>query len=99
MLLLSAKPVAEKIRERVKTEIQQFFESYGRRPKLAVVLIGEDPASVIYTRKKGEAAIHVGMEHETIQFPASASPREVYEAVQKLNQDRATDGILIQRPL
>lgn len=64
-----------------------------------MVLVGSDPASVIYTSKKGEAAIAVGFDHETIRFPETATPQEVREAVAALNKDRSVDGILIQRPL
>jgi methylenetetrahydrofolate dehydrogenase (NADP+)/methenyltetrahydrofolate cyclohydrolase len=71
----------------------------GRPPKLSVVLVGQDPASVIYTTKKGEAAAQAGMAHETITFPASATPAEVKSAVDRLNRDDSVDGILIQRPL
>jgi methylenetetrahydrofolate dehydrogenase (NADP+)/methenyltetrahydrofolate cyclohydrolase len=64
-----------------------------------VVLVGEDPASVIYTRRKGEAAAKVGMEHDTIKLPVTATPQEVKAVIDRLNADRAVDGILIQRPL
>jgi methylenetetrahydrofolate dehydrogenase (NADP+)/methenyltetrahydrofolate cyclohydrolase len=82
----------------VKQRVSAFKQKHGRTPKLSVVLVGEDPASVIYTSRKGEAAHAVGMEHETLNFPATARPEEVRAAVQRLNADPRVDGILIQRP-
>lgn len=99
MLQLLAKPVAEAIRHDLVQRVVRFRQGHGRVPRLAVVLVGEDPASVIYTRKKGEAATSVGMEHETISLPATATPEQVREVVARLNQDPLVDGILVQRPL
>lgn len=96
--LLLAKPVAESLRTQVQQRVIAFKEKHGRTPKLSVILVGDDPASVIYTTRKGEAAHAVGMEHETLNFPATATPTEVHAAVQRLNQDPRVDGILIQRP-
>ncbi|MGE0615866.1 MAG: bifunctional 5,10-methylenetetrahydrofolate dehydrogenase/5,10-methenyltetrahydrofolate cyclohydrolase [Bacteriovoracia bacterium] len=99
MQLLPAKPVSEKIRATVKTEAAQFAKLHGRKPKLVVVLVGEDPASVIYTAKKGEACESVGFAHETIRLSADATPQEAKTVIDRLNADPAVDGILIQRPL
>jgi methylenetetrahydrofolate dehydrogenase (NADP+) / methenyltetrahydrofolate cyclohydrolase len=99
MLKILAKPVVDAILIQVKTRVDVFVERTGRRPKLAVVLVGEDPASEIYTRKKGEDAVAVGMEHESVKLPANCSPIEVRAIVQRLNEDPNVDGILIQRPL
>lgn len=99
MISLEAKPVREQSFEETRTRTQAFLKAQGRPPKLAVVLVGEDPASVIYTTRKGEAAVQVGMAHETIRFPASATPREVLSKITALNRDPKVDGILIQRPL
>lgn len=99
MKKLLAKPVAEKILDEVQRRTTTFMQKCRRAPKLAVVLVGEDPASVIYTRKKGEAAVANGMQHETIRLPATSTPAEVKSVVDGLNQDPKIDGILIQRPL
>lgn len=99
MLQLLAKPVTEKIQEETRQRSARFYQTYGRRPKLAVVLVGSNPASVIYTRKKGDDALSVGLEHESVVFPETASPREVKAAIDRLNLDPSVDGILIQRPL
>lgn len=96
---LAAKPVVEQLRAGISRRVEDFKVKYGRAPRLAVVLVGDDPASVIYTNNKGKAATAVGMEHETLRFPATASPDEVFSAVRTLNDSAAVDGILIQRPL
>jgi methylenetetrahydrofolate dehydrogenase (NADP+)/methenyltetrahydrofolate cyclohydrolase len=97
--LLAAKPVAEAIRKNVAERVQKFKSKYNRAPKLTVVLVGEDPGSVIYTNSKGKAAVAAGMEHETVKFPQTASVAEVHAAIRRLNEDPAVDGILVQRPL
>lgn len=97
--LLSAKPVIEKIRAELSQKIFTIQQKRGYPPGLAVVIVGDDPASVIYTRRKGEMAESLGMFHVTMKFPASASPKEVFEELQRLNSDPKIDGILIQRPL
>lgn len=99
MIQLLAKPVVEKVQGQVKSRVSAFVDKHRRKPKLVVVLVGEDPGSVIYTRRKGEAAVFVGMDHATIQFPGTATPHEVQAAVKRLNDDPGVDGILIQRPL
>ena len=99
MQKLLAKPVAESIRTEVSERSQKFTLRYGRAPKLSVILVGDDPGSVIYTKKKGEMAVQLGMSHETLHFPADISPSEVKKAVDALNSDPLVDGILIQRPL
>lgn len=99
MLQILARPVVEKVHSEVATRVAAFKAKAKRTPKLVVVLVGEDPASVIYTRRKGEAAVKVGMEHDTIKFPPTATPAEVKATLDRLNADPAVDGILIQRPL
>lgn len=98
-LLLAAKPVADTIKKTVSARVEKFRATYGRAPKLSVVLVGDNPASVIYTSRKGEAAVACGIEHETIKFPSTATPAEVHAAIDSLNRDPSIDGILIQRPL
>src|SRR5689334_5552562 len=99
MTPLLAKPVVEELRVQTQARVQRFFETVGRRPRLSVVLVGSNPASVIYTRKKGEAAVAVGMEHDTINLPDTSTPAEVKAVIDRLNADPSVDGILIQRPL
>jgi len=99
MLILSAKPVKEEIEASVKKRAESFVLKSGRKPKLVVVLVGEDPASMVYTNKKATTAIALGMESQNLRYPADVSPEVIREKVMELNQDPAVDGILIQRPL
>jgi len=99
MQTLSAKPVLENLELEIKSRVDAVTRRLGRAPKLSVILVGEDPASVIYTRRKGDAAVRLGMSHETIQLAATATPAEVKAVTDRLNRDDRVDGILIQRPL
>lgn len=99
MVTLLAKPVAQSVQLEVKQRAENFQRQTQRAPKLVVVLVGEDPASVIYTRKKGETAVQLGLAHETLRLPVTSSPNEVKTALQRLNSDPSVDGILLQRPL
>jgi len=99
MIKLLGKPVAEEIQENVRERVNQFVKKFHRAPQLAVVLVGNDPASVIYTRRKGETARILGMDHKTIAMAETSTPSEVKAIVDQLNKDPSVDGILIQRPL
>jgi methylenetetrahydrofolate dehydrogenase (NADP+)/methenyltetrahydrofolate cyclohydrolase len=99
MKKLFAKPLLELKRAELLQKSTQLKAKKGRAPHLAVVLVGEDPASQVYVSKKGEAAEAVGFTHETILFPVDASIETVKNKVQALNRDPKVDGILIQRPL
>jgi methylenetetrahydrofolate dehydrogenase (NADP+)/methenyltetrahydrofolate cyclohydrolase len=69
------------------------------RPGLAVVLVGEDPASVVYVRNKGKAAARLRFDHRQIDLPASVSEKELLSVVAGLNEDPSVHGILVQSPL
>src|SRR6478736_3952154 len=99
MIPLHAKPVVESLQSDIRARADAFKKKSGRSPKLAVILVGENPASVIYTRKKRETALSLGMESEVIQLPADSTPEAVHAVVRRLNEDPKMDGILIQRPL
>jgi methylenetetrahydrofolate dehydrogenase (NADP+)/methenyltetrahydrofolate cyclohydrolase len=99
MIKLLGKPVADTILNDVRVRTSLFIERYHRPPQLSVILVGNDPASTIYTRKKGETATALGMKHQTINLSANATPSEVKAIIDLQNQDPTVDGILIQRPL
>jgi methylenetetrahydrofolate dehydrogenase (NADP+)/methenyltetrahydrofolate cyclohydrolase len=79
--------------------VESFRGRYGRGPGLDVVLVGDDPASVVYTRNKEKASNEVGMRGTLHTLAASASEEEVIARVRALNADRSIDGILVQLPL
>ena len=91
------KPLAAEILDDVRKRVAE--RAGGTKPCLSVVLVGEDPASQIYVRKKGEAARECGMESREIRLPASASEAEVLRVVGELNRDPNVHGILVQLPL
>ncbi len=97
--ILDGKKLAESLRAEVKEKVARFAAERGRVPGLDVVLVGEDPASVVYTRNKEKASQEVGMRGTLHRLPADTSERALLEVVAKLNADRATDGILVQLPL
>jgi methylenetetrahydrofolate dehydrogenase (NADP+)/methenyltetrahydrofolate cyclohydrolase len=99
MQALLAKPVLEDLKSRIAERARRFKQAQGRAPRLAVVIVGENPASVIYTTKKAQTAVELGLESETVRLPETATPAEVRAAVERLNHDPKTDGILVQRPL
>ncbi|MEK6579045.1 MAG: bifunctional 5,10-methylenetetrahydrofolate dehydrogenase/5,10-methenyltetrahydrofolate cyclohydrolase [Bdellovibrionota bacterium] len=99
MQLLLAKPVKEELEQKIQARVAAFKKNRGRAPKLAVVIVGNDPASLIYTKKKGEEAVRLGMEHVTHALTEKSSPNQLYTLVDALNRDSTVDGILIQRPL
>src|SRR5947199_5621953 len=87
------------VRERVAQEAATFIAESGHTPGLVTILVGEDPASQVYVRSKGERTREVGMASFHEQLPASASQREVEDAVARWNADDRVDGILVQLPL
>ena len=97
--LIDGKAAALAIRERIAGEVSRFFEATGRAPGLAVVLVGDDPASSSYVRSKGKATREAGMESFEHQLPATTTQEELITLVDRLNSDPAVDGILVQLPL
>ena len=97
--ILDGKKLAEELRGTVKQGVEAFVKAHGRPPGLDVVLVGEDPASQVYTRNKEKTSNEVGMRGRLHRLPADASESAVLELVRTLNADDAVDGILVQLPL
>ncbi|HXY96561.1 MAG TPA: bifunctional methylenetetrahydrofolate dehydrogenase/methenyltetrahydrofolate cyclohydrolase FolD [Steroidobacteraceae bacterium] len=98
-LLLDGKAVAAKVRTEVAQRAAAFAARHGRRPGLAVVQVGEDPASSVYVRNKRRSSVEAGIESFAYDLPASASEDEILTLVAALNRDERVDGILVQLPL
>lgn len=96
--LIDGNAIARSIREEVTVEVAK-LAARGIRPGLAVVLVGEDPASEVYVRNKGRACDEAGMHSLTIKKPATISQEELIAVVKSLNDDRTIHGILVQMPL
>jgi methylenetetrahydrofolate dehydrogenase (NADP+)/methenyltetrahydrofolate cyclohydrolase len=97
--LLDGKALAQKVRDEVRAEVARFVATHGRPPGLDVVLVGEDPASVVYTRNKEKASVEVGMRGRLHRLPAETSESALLELVAQLVADDTVDGILVQLPL
>lgn len=87
------------MRAAVAVEVAKFRVATGRVPGLAVVLVGDDPASAVYVRNKGKATIEAGMESFEYRLSADISEVDLLGLVDRLNADPAVDGILVQLPL
>ncbi|GAC1575680.1 MAG: bifunctional methylenetetrahydrofolate dehydrogenase/methenyltetrahydrofolate cyclohydrolase FolD [Sphingomicrobium sp.] len=97
--IIDGKAAAASLRTEVGEEVMRFRIAAGRAPGLAVVLVGEDPASAVYVRSKGKATIEAGMESFEYKLPADTSEADLLVLVDRLNADPAVDGILVQLPL
>ncbi len=96
--ILDGVPLADAIRAEVAEAVKRHLAS-GKRPGLAVVIVGENPASQVYVKAKGKACDEAGMHSETIRLPANVSEAELLGAVQRLNDDPKIHGFLVQLPL
>ena len=96
---IDGKAFAAALRERVGEQAAKFSAAAGRKAGLAVVLVGEDPASQVYVGSKHKATVAAGMESFEHRLPADTSEADLLALVEQLNGDDAVDGILVQLPL
>src|ERR1700750_343298 len=96
---IDGKAIAAELRARVAAEVLRLKRDHNIEPGLAVVLVGENPASAVYVRSKGKQTLEAGMKSFEHSLPESASESELLALVQKLNADPAVHGILVQLPL
>ncbi len=96
--VLSGKTMSESLRQEIASRVTALKER-GLTPGLAVILVGNDPASEIYVRNKGNGCTEVGMYSRTINMPAETTQEELEAAIEELNADSAIHGILVQLPL
>jgi methylenetetrahydrofolate dehydrogenase (NADP+)/methenyltetrahydrofolate cyclohydrolase len=97
--IIDGKGFAGALRARVAAQVERVVAASGRKPGLAVVLVGEDPASSVYVRSKGKATLAAGMESFEHRLAADVGEDELIALVDRLNADPAVDGILVQLPL
>jgi len=97
--VIDGKAFAEKIRKKVAVHVERIKKDHGITPGLAVVLVGEDPASQVYVRNKGKQTVEAGMNSYEHKLDASTSEADLLAVVDKLNNDDAVHGILVQLPL
>lgn len=96
MAILDGKLIAAQIQEEIRTKVSAL---QGRKPCLAVILVGEHPASQIYVKRKIQACGQAGILSRLERLPASSTEAEILSAISVLNEDAAVDGILVQLPL
>ena len=97
--LIDGKAFAAGLRARIAAAVPAFVAATGRAPGLAVVLAGDDPASAVYVRNKGQQTVAAGLVSIERRFPATVSQAELLAEVAALNADDRIDGILVQLPL
>ena len=97
--IIDGKAFAAGLRARIADHAAAFEQAAGRKAGLAVVLVGEDPASQVYVRSKGKATLECGMNSFEHKLPADADEATLLALVEQLNADPAVDGILVQLPL
>lgn len=97
--LLDGKALGQRIQDQLKAEVERLTSTYGRPPGLAVLMVGDNPASATYVRNKKRACDKLGITSFGQHFPANVSQVEVEQAIHRLNQDPNVDGILLQLPL
>ena len=99
MTCIDGKKIAAEIRAELRDEVARFTRQSGKTVGLAVVLVGDDPASAVYVRNKIRACEEVGIRSFAYTLPADASQSAVEALVTELASDNAVDGILVQLPL
>ena len=97
-IILDGKMTSQKVRERIKAEVEA-LPADARRPGLAVVIVGDDPASHVYVRNKKKGCEEVGFLSREYALPEATTEEELISLVEKLNSDEEIDGILVQLPL
>lgn len=98
MILIDGKNLAKTIRSNLKKDVDE-LKKEGIHPKFAVILVGDDPASKIYVRNKNRACEEIGIEYEEHLLKDDISMDELLSLIDKLNEDKTINGILLQSPL
>ncbi len=98
-IVLDGKAVARKIQSEQAEEVAEFIENNGIVPKLAAILVGDDPASQVYIRNKHRACERVGIDSQLHRLPGDTDQETLLDLIAKLNKDASVHGILVQLPL
>ena len=97
--IIDGKATSAKVRAKIKAETSEFIENYGYAPGLAVVKVGNDPASAVYVNNKHKACLEVGFLSRVYELPEETSQDELSALIAQLNADKEIHGILVQLPL
>lgn len=96
--ILDGKKIADRIRAEVKEQVAELRQS-GIQPKLAVVLVGDDPASVVYARAKERACSKLGIDYQLFHLPDTVLETQLQEHITRLNEDPSVHGLMLELPL
>lgn len=99
MILLDGKKISKERNLKLKEDIQKAIDIYKRPPKLAIILVGNNPASLSYVKGKNKACKLVGIENDMYHLDEKISEKELKTLIEKLNLDETVDGILLQLPI
>lgn len=97
-VIIDGKELAKKIRANLKIECEELNKE-GIKSKLAVIMVGDDPASKVYVRNKSKACEEVGIEYEEYLIGSNIAQKKLIDLIKKLNQDKTVNGILLQSPI
>ena len=97
--IIDGKALSQKVKDELKVKVADFENKYGRKITLAVVLVGENPASQVYVKNKIKATEYVGMKSLAFYLPENSTEQDVIDTVKGLADDSSVDGILVQLPL
>ncbi len=97
--ILDGMATAKQIREEIRSEVEQYVAKTGVTPHLAVLLVGDDPASHVYVNMKKKACLNAGMLSTVIQLPADSQQQEIMDIIKGLNADPQVHGIMVQHPV
>ena len=97
-VIIDGKALAKKIRQELKVECDALKEK-GINPKLAVIMVGDNPASKVYVRNKSRACEEIGIEYEEFLLQDNIKQEELIDLIKKLNEDKTINGILLQSPI
>ena len=97
--IIDGKAIATELRQNIKNQVEAGLAAGQRAPGLAVIVVGDDPASEVYVRNKRIACNNVGMVSKAFDLPAETSQKELLTLIDQLNNDATVDGILVQLPL
>ena len=98
-IIIDGKQIAQSVKEQLKDKVKDFLAKYNHQITLAVILVGENPASKVYVKNKITATEYVGMKSLSFHLPESSTQEEVENLVESLSKDNGVDGILVQLPL
>lgn len=98
-MIIDGKSLSDIVKDEVRELVPELESKYGRRPCLAVVIVGDDPASRVYVRNKVRAASYTGIESRLVELPADVTEGSLLEQIRSLNENPLVDGILVQLPL